>query len=205
MWQTVTVAFAPGRLLDEERRERLADDVAAPDDDHVLPGGVVAGAHEHLLHARRRRGQESRAALQEASAVDGVHPVNVLVRVYGEDDLTLLDVGGQRQLDEDAVESGVGVELPHERDQLFLRGLLRQLERLAEHLRLVAGAALVAHVDGGGGVAADEHGREAGDDAEALRERVRLLGDLAAYLLGHLLAIDNGRGHGLRLRWGCVR
>ena len=137
-----------GRLLHEQGGKRLPDDIAAPDDDDVFPCRIVAGADEHLLDAGGSRGEETRVALQEASAVDGVHPVDVLVGVYGEDDLPLLDMRGQRKLNEDAVKAGVGVELPHERDQLFLRGLLRQLERLTEHARLVAGAALVAHVDG---------------------------------------------------------
>ena len=134
-----------------------------------------------------------------------MHAVDVLVRVYGEDDLPLLDVRGQGELDEDAVEAGVGVELPHEADELFLGGLLRQLDRLADHVRLVAGAALVPHVDGGGGVASHEHGGETGGYTEAFPERARFLGDLAADLLGHLLTIDNGRGHGPLLWWGCVR
>jgi hypothetical protein len=43
-----------GATLDQERGERLPDEVRAPDDHDVLARGVVAGANQELLYARRR-------------------------------------------------------------------------------------------------------------------------------------------------------
>ena len=62
------MASAPA-LLHQDQRQRFADDVAAADDDDVraVDGDVVA--HEQLLHAERRAGEEARLARgQQAEA-----------------------------------------------------------------------------------------------------------------------------------------
>ena len=56
---TVTVALAPVFFCTENGRQRLAHQVAAPADDHVLAGRIVAAPHQHLLYAVGRAGQEA--------------------------------------------------------------------------------------------------------------------------------------------------
>ncbi len=59
----------------------------------------------------------------------------------------------------------------------------------------LAGAALVAHIDCGGGVVADHHDGEPGPAEAAAFERVRPGADLAPELLRDPLAIDDLRAH----------
>ena len=67
-------------------------------------------------------------AREEQPGVDGMEAVDVLDRIDGADDAALVDLRGQRQLDEDAVDRVVGVQLRDEVEQLALGRLLRQAQ-----------------------------------------------------------------------------
>src|SRR5439155_59230 len=72
-----------------------------------------------------------------------------------------VDLLGQRQLHEDAVDLLVRIETVHQRQQLRLRRLLGEAYGLMVKPRLLAGFALHAHVGGGGGVVSDQNARPA--------------------------------------------
>ena len=86
--------------------------------------------------------------------------VDVLDRRDGADDPPLVHLLRQRQLDEDAGDALVGVQVCDEREQVGLGRLGGELvvERLDPYL--LAGLLLAADVESGGLVLADEHRRQ---------------------------------------------
>ena len=107
---------------------------------------------------------------------------------------------GQRQLAEDAVDGGVGIELVHQCLQLLLCGLLGQLVGLGVEAHLLAGAALVADVDLGGGVGAHDDHRQTGGDARLGNELLGIFLDLPADGGGDGFSVDDV-GHGFSLHF----
>ena len=124
LWQTVTVASPPAAALHEHDRHRLADDVAAAHDHHVPAGDLDVVAHQQLLNAVRRAGQEPRPALHDAAHVLRMKGIDVLQRVDGVQHARVVDLLRQRQLHQDAVDRLVLglVQLGDQRQQLVLRG-----------------------------------------------------------------------------------
>ena len=172
-WQTVTVAFG----VDEQARHRPADEDRAADDDRLGALEVDPRAVEDLDHAGRRAGDEADyglggleverladadPALREVPGVDRRQAVDVLGGGDHGEHPVLVDVSGERHLDEDPVDLGVAVEARHQVDELVLGDVGRQLVVDRADPGLLARAALAADVDVGGGVVADEHGREPG-------------------------------------------
>ena len=126
----------------------------------------------------------------ELAGVHRVEAVYVLDRVDRTDDLRLVDPCRQGQLDEQAVDRVVRVELRHRLEHLCLARGLRQADVSGADPDLLRGLVLGADVDVGGGVVAHEHRREA-DAAE--------LGDLRLHLLadarGKRLPVHDRRCH----------
>ena len=129
--------------------------------------------------------------MHQQAGVRGGEPVDVLRGVDQRDELVLVELVRQRQLEQDAVHALVGVQRADQLGQL-VRGHVAAglvVEGLDAHLGGVL--ALHAHVDGRGGIVADEDRREPGLAVHGL--------DLALDLLAHLrrncLAVDD-LGHG---------
>ena len=174
------VARRHGRVRGEQQlRHRLPDDAGASDDDGVGAAQLDLVLLEHAHDAERRAGDECGPAEIEPGGVDGMDPVDVLRRVDRLDHGCLVDVAGERQLDEQAVHAVVGVELRDEREHV----LLARVGRNAVVARLDAGRLrrllLQVDVDVRRRVVADEDGRDA--DVVELRDGC---GDLLAYLGG---------------------
>ena len=170
-----------GLLLDQDGHQRLTDQVAAPADDHVFPFGTVAAADEQLLHAMWRAGQEVRFPDQHPADVDGVESVHVLQRVDGIQNLIFVNVLGQRQLHQDAMESEVAVEFGYPGQKLLLAGILRIHDGLGIDAQFGAGLALAGDVGDGGWVFADANHHQARRDAYCLELRypsLQLLADV---------------------------
>ena len=102
--------------------------------------------------------------------------VDVLDRVDGADHAPLVDLAGQRQLHEDAVDRVVGVQLRDELEQLRLARLLRQAQVACLDPDLERRLVLAPDVDVRGRIVADEHGRE----PDRAREHRHLGRDLRA-------------------------
>ena len=60
---------------------------------------------DQLHHPERRAGDEARLAHQQAADVLRVDAVDVLARIDREQHAARVDAGGQRQLDQDAVDA----------------------------------------------------------------------------------------------------
>ena len=177
-WQTVTVAFS----AQQQRGDRLADQVAAPDDHRLaLPRAAcrrraAAPSRRTAWPAPARRGPG-----RAGPALVGREPVDVLARVdRATSTRARVDVAGQRQLDDDAAAP------PGRRSALrrassssssaVSAGRSWPIERDAD---LGAGAVLARHVDLRGRVVADQHGRQAG-------RRRRRSATMLLHLLGDL-------------------
>jgi hypothetical protein len=128
-----------------------------------------------------------------------VHVLGGAARAH---DRVLVDVRGQRQLDEDPVDPGVGVQLADQVEQLAFRdrGVGAVVDRA--HPDLLREAALVADVDLGGRVLADEDGGQARLAAVLGNEGGDVDPDPLARRRGDRFAVDNPRRHDYRLRIG---
>ena len=127
--------------------------------------------------------------MHEQAGVRGGEAVHVLARVDQLDELVLVEVCGQRELEQDAVHALVRIERA---DQLGQRGRLHigaglVVEGLETHLGGVL--ALHPHVYGGGGVVAHEDCGQPGLQAEL----GHLRGHARAHALRHGLTVDHLR------------
>ena len=190
-------SVAAGCALHQEGGQGLADDVAAPDDNHVLPGRVVAGAQQNLLNSRRRTGQIARFALEHPALVDGVQAVHVLARVNPLYGVGFVEMFGQGQLNQYAMERAVCVEAVDEGGHLLLCSVGRQPERFREYAGRGAGAALVAHVHGRRRVVAHQHRGQAGPHAGVGKQFRNVPGYLGADCGGQFVAVEDAGGHWL--------
>jgi hypothetical protein len=121
------VGDSDGRLaLEQQHRDRLADDVRLADHHRVEAFEVVDHRLEQHHYPERGAGHDSAGAGREAADVDRVEAVDVLARRDGAQHQAGVDVRRQRHLHEDAVDLRIGVEPGDERQQLVLRGLGRQ-------------------------------------------------------------------------------
>src|SRR5215210_2934044 len=186
------VAEGDGRVaVQEEQRRGLADDVAAADHDRIgalQPDPVLVQQREHA--ERRPRHVPGRPGEQEPR-VDRVEAVDVLHRVDRLDHALLGDLVGERQLHEDPVDRGVGVQLADQRQQLLLARLGRQSQVARLDPDLERRAVLHPDVDVRGGVVADE---DRGDP-----DRARECGHLGRHLRPdprrQSLPVHERRGH----------
>ena len=80
LWQRVTVASPPGPRCASMIDSGLPTMSLRPDDHHVPAGDLDAAAHQQLLHALRRAGQEPRPALHQPADVLRMKGVDVLGR-----------------------------------------------------------------------------------------------------------------------------
>ena len=141
-------------------------------------------------------GDEAGLVEPEPADVHRVEAVDVLLRVDPVEDVARRQARGQRQLDEDAVDPRVGVELVEERQEVGRGGRRRQDVAEAGEAGLGAGAGLRADVDPRCRVVADQNDGETGRPAGAGLDFEGSGGDFGADLggdgfgfeeLGHLI------------------
>lgn len=89
--------------------------------------------------------------------IERVESINVFSRIDGCDDGALVDVRGWGGLDEDAVDSGIVIELMHEVDQRFLTGGRGQLVLHRMHAEFLAHPIFGADIRLRRGILADQH------------------------------------------------
>ena len=113
-WQIVTVACRCSR----SSAAGLPTMSLRPITTAFAPFELDAVFVEEREHAERRPRHVRRRAREEQPGVDGMEAVDVLDRIDGADHAALVDLRRQRQLDEDAVDRVVGVQLRDEVEQL---------------------------------------------------------------------------------------
>ena len=150
----------------EEEGHGLTHDHAATDDDGMGTRGFYAGFEEEALAAKRGAGHETGGVFQgELGHVDGVEAIDVFGGVDGLNDGCLIDVFRRWALDENAVDGGIQIQLPHEGEDFLLRGAGGQLMLHRVEAEVFALFVLGADISTGGWVITDEDNGEAGGDA----------------------------------------
>ncbi len=144
--------------------------VAGADHQGALAIHAFAGGLEQFDHAVGCARPQHRQALRQAAEVVGVEAVDVLVRADALDHQGAVDVLGQRQLHQDAVDALVGIEPVDLGQQRLLRHLGVEVHRHRADAHGLGAAPLVAHIDFGSRIGADQHGGQgrgalAGGDA----------------------------------------
>jgi hypothetical protein len=195
------VAHGDGGVAGEQQlRERLADQARAAHHDRFRADQRRPVVVEDLHAARRRARQHHGRAREEAAEVRGMQPVGVLGGGDGLHRLVLVEALGQRQLEQDPVHGGVGVQAAQQVEQgrlLQPAGVEVVLRRDADALgRLL----LVADVDLRRGVVPHQHDRQRGDHAGGAQPR-DALAHLGEDLLGDGPAVEDHRGPRVTREW----
>ena len=102
----------------------------------------------------------SPAPVARRPTLRGWKPSDVLGGVDGHQHARLVDLGGERELNQNAVNSRVCIELVHEREQLGFRSVGRQGDLAGVEAELAGIPIFHAHVDLARGIIANEHCRE---------------------------------------------
>nr|CUV15163.1 protein of unknown function [Ralstonia solanacearum] len=184
-----------GAGLQQQHRHRLADDVRGAHHHGTRAAHRVVDRFEHLHAAVRRARTEQRRAGHQRAGVGDVEAVDILFGRDGLQHLVAVDVLGQRQLDQDAVDARVAVQRVDAAEQVGLGQVGRVAVEDGQEAVVFARLDLVAHVDLAGRVVADQDDGEAGLVA-ASGESGGALGGFGAELLGKRVAVDELGGHG---------
>lgn len=105
----------------------FADDLAAPEDDHVFAFGFDAAAFDEFNNARRRTGDKSACVfLAEFADVDGVESVDVFVGSDAVKGFGFVEVFWEGRLHENTADGGVGVERVNACEEFVLRDVFGQ-------------------------------------------------------------------------------
>ena len=183
-----------GVLRQQHQRHGLAHDIAAANDHGVLAPQLVADAFEHFHAAIRRAGPEAGHAGHEGAGAGDVEAVHIFGRADGFDHLLRIDMCGQGQLHQNAVNGGVGIEGVHPFQQRrFAHGGVVFFE-YRMHAAIAARLDLVAHIHLAGGVVAHQNNGQPGGDTLRL-DGGNALRDFGTNLGGQSLAINNLCGH----------
>ena len=160
-----------------------------------LPAGVDAVLFEHPHHPGGGAGLEAVLPDHQLPHVEGVEAVHILVWPDGQQDLLLVQVLGQGELHQNAVDVLPAVQGVHQLQQLLLGGLGGDGVLLAVDAALSAVLFLSVYVHPGGGVVPHQHHGQSGLALHPLH--------LGADLLFHLgrqgLSVHYYRCHGLLL------
>ena len=159
-----------GIFLQQHQRHGFAHNVAATNDHGVFAFEVKANALQHLHAAIRGAGPEARATHHEGAGAVDVKAVHVFAGRYGFNHFLRVNVRRQRQLHQDAVNAGVGVQGVYARQQVVFAhagGVLLQ-HRVQASVR--AGLDLVAYVNLRGLVVSHQYHRQPWGDALLFQE-----------------------------------
>ena len=100
--------------MQQQQRHRLADDIAAADDDRVLACDGDPGTLEQLDYAGWRARRQRRPVLHEQARIHRRETVDVLCRIDDvEHRLRPADLGRQRILHQDAIVKPARVQIAH--------------------------------------------------------------------------------------------
>ena len=149
----------------------LAHNVGTADDHGVFAVNFGAGRFDHADAARRGAGQKAGLAGLHTAHVDRGKTVHVLFRRDGVNHGALIDLLGQRQLNQNAVYGFVGCQLCNFGQQFFLGGGFRHAQFQTLDAAFAAVLYLAAHIHLAGGVFAHQNHSQAGFDALGFQGR----------------------------------
>ena len=189
-----------GVLMEEEQRERLAHDVASPDDHRAgsLDRNLLTA--EHLHDSRRGTGARARKAGHQAAHVLGMEAVHVLVRTNPGQEFRRVEPVRERELQQDRIHRFVPVQPLQQTGQLGSRRRRGEAMGLGGDPGLPRGLDLAPHVDRRGGVVAHEHDRQSRRPSRA-REFASRFGGVRPNRGADLLSVQDPSGHQSLLRF----
>ena len=74
--------------------------------------------------------------------------IDVLARIDGADDAVFIEVFWKRELNEDAVDAGIGIQLGNDFEEILLGAILGEFDFGGVETEICAGASLGADIDG---------------------------------------------------------
>ena len=193
------MADGDGRItVQKQKRHRLANDVAAANDDGVAPANRNLLALEQFDDACRRTGNELWTILREQPDALCAEPVHILVSRDRVEDL-LLCAGAhrlrQRRLHENAVDSGALVESIDHCQDIGERRRFRHAFKIDPEPNVAASLHLVSNVNLRRRIVTDEHDAEPGLAAMLLHELRNLRLDLLLHARCERLSVQYPCGH----------
>ena len=156
----------------------------------MLAIGADVVPPQQLADAEGGGGDKARQSDGELADVGRVEAVHVLPRVDRLDHLLRINVLGQRQLDDEAVEVVVRIELSDLLEQLLLCDVRLEAQGLAADPACLAGDHLIVHVGLAATIVADEYGDQSGRLVSLGDHLLHLRLDLFSHLPIDLLAIE---------------
>ena len=177
-------------FLQQQVRLRLADDLGAANDDSVRALHVDVVRLQQLDHTGRGARQRTGLQRHQSPHRAGGESVSVLGKGNALDRSLGVEVARQWHLNDQAMDRGIGRDLIDLGLELGLRRLggHDDLERV--HASLVTGRVLVAHVDLGGRVLADDDDCEPCTNAGLVKELLGALGYLGTNRGGDCFSVD---------------
>jgi len=109
--------------------------------------------------------------------------IDVFQRIDGVQNDRLVDLPGQRQLHQDSMHFGIGVELCHQFEELRLGRLRRQRLLRSGHPGLFTPFALAAHINSARRIISDEHDRQVRSHSSFLLEGGDIAGQNSSQFL----------------------
>ncbi len=147
-------------LLQQQHRQRPANDVRAPNHHRISTGQVAEIIlQQHQAPGRRARRQAILANDKFADILD-MEAVHILVRTDRVDHLPFVDLPRQRQLNQNAMHRRVAIQSLHQRQQLALGRISRQLVLERVHTRGHGLLALVQDIHRARRILTDQHHRQ---------------------------------------------
>ena len=181
-----------GVLVQQQHGGWFAYQIAAAHHHRVFPCNGDAAALQNLDDSRRGAGRQRRPARLQAARVYRVEAVHVLGRGDGIEQGFRIDVGGQRQLDENAVNLVAGVEAGHEAEHLFGGDGFGRGDEVARNAQIGAGLHLAADINLRRRHMAHQHRRQ---------PRPYALGCQQLHLFGHFLLDCRGNRGAIENLW----
>ena len=176
--------------MHEQKRHRLADNIAAAEHDGVgaLDGDLAAAKN---LHATRgSAGDKPGAPTDEPAKIDRMEAIHVFRGMHGFQDALGVHLRRKRKLDKDAVDVVVVIQVIHNSEKLPRGHGGRWCEEAARQPKLFAGGNFAFHVELRCGIFADENGSKAGLDAGG-GQHANFVLEFGEDLVPDFLAIEN--------------
>lgn len=181
--------------MHEKKRHGFSHDVATAKHDRIGAFDRDFIAAKNLHTARGSAGDKSPTIAYELAKVDGVEAIDVFGRSDGFKNALGIDLRGQRELDQDAVDIIVVVQVGDEPEHEVGGYVGGWSVKPMGHAELFAGSNLAFDVDVRGGIFADENGCEAGTNTLRLKARDFLF-ELGKKFVADFQAVERLSGHG---------
>ena len=143
--------------LKQKLRNRLAHQVRAANDQRIEAAQIAQGLFQHDHRAQRRAGRQGWLSIGQQPRIDHMQTVNILGRVYGRDDLITVQMIGQGQLHQNAMDGRIGIQRLDDGHQIPLSRIGGQAAGHGQHPAFLGLLTLIAHIDLAGRILADQH------------------------------------------------